>query len=120
MITELEGLPDGVIGFSYSGDVRADDYEAVMFPAVEAAAAAGPLRIVVVFEGFQKMSSGASWEDLKLGTEHLGGWKRIAVVTDLEWMDHLIAVFGWMSPGKVKTFTLAERDEAIAWVAAED
>lgn len=120
MITRLDGLPDGVIGFSYSGEVHADDYERVMFPAVGEAAAAGPLRIVVVFEDFEKLSSGASWEDLKLGTEHLRSWKRVAVVTDLEWMDHLIAVFGWMSPGKVRTFPLAARDEAIAWAAADD
>jgi hypothetical protein len=119
MITQLDGLPEGVIGFSYSGEVHADDYERVMFPAVAAASEEGPLRILVVFEDFEKMSSGATWEDLKMGTEHLRGWKRIAVVTDLEWMDHLIAVFGWMSPGKVKTFPLAERDQAIDWVAAD-
>ncbi|UDY34481.1 SpoIIAA family protein [Dermatobacter hominis] len=120
MITQLDDLPDGVIGFSYSGEVHAADYESVMFPVVDAAAKAGPLRIVVVFEDFRKMSSGASWEDLKMGTEHLRGWKRIAVVTDLDWMDHLVAVFGWMSPGKVRTFPLAEREQAVAWVAADD
>ena len=120
MITRLDGLPDGVIGFAYEGEVHSDDYEQVMFPAVAEAASAGPVRIVVVFDGFQKMSSGASWDDLKLGTEHLRDWKRIAVVTDLDWMDHLIAVFGWMSPGKVKTFPPSEREQAIAWAAADD
>jgi hypothetical protein len=26
-------------------------------------------------------------------------------------------MFGWMTPGEVKTFPLAERDAAIRWVA---
>jgi hypothetical protein len=58
------------------------------------------------------------WQDLKVGVEHLRAWKRIAVVTDIEWVDHMIALFGWMTPGEVRHFPLAQRDEAIAWAAA--
>ena len=29
-------------------------------------------------------------------------WKRIAVVTDIEWVDHMITLFGWMTPGEVR------------------
>ncbi|NJN37025.1 MAG: STAS/SEC14 domain-containing protein [Nitrospiraceae bacterium] len=32
-------------------------------------------------------------------------------------MVHLVNLFGWMSPGDVKHFPLAERDAAIAWAA---
>jgi hypothetical protein len=49
--------------------------------------------------------------------EHLRAWKRVALVTDIGWMTQLTAMFGWMTPGQVKHFPLAERDEAIAWVA---
>ena len=41
-----------------------------------------------------------------------------AVVTDIEWVDHMITLFGWMTPGEVRHFPLAQRDEAIAWAAA--
>jgi hypothetical protein len=27
-------------------------------------------------------------------------------------------LFGWMTPGEVRHFPLAQRDEAIAWAAA--
>ena len=65
------------------------------------------------------MSGGALWQDLKLGVEHLRAWKRIALVTDIEWMAHLTDLFGWMTPGETKVFPLARRDEAIQWVAAK-
>jgi hypothetical protein len=45
-------------------------------------------------------------------------WKRIALVTDIEWMERVTALFGWMTPGEVKHFPLAQRDEAVAWAAA--
>ena len=32
-------------------------------------------------------------------------------------MRHLTELFGWMTPGEVKVFPLAQRGEAIAWAA---
>jgi hypothetical protein len=40
------------------------------------------------------MAPAAVHEDLKLGVEHLRAWKRVALVTDIEWMTHLTALFG--------------------------
>jgi hypothetical protein len=42
----------------------------------------------------------------------------IALVTDIEWMGHMTTLFGWMTPGEVRHFPLAQRDDAIAWAAA--
>jgi len=56
------------------------------------------------------------WQDLELGVEHLRAWKRIALVS-VGWMQHMTDLFGWMTPGKTKTFPVAELDAAIAWVA---
>ena len=67
---------------------------------------------------FDGMSGGAVWQDLKVGFEHLRKWKRIALVTDIAWMRDLTSLFGWMTPGEVKTFPLAQQDEAIAWAAS--
>jgi SpoIIAA-like len=63
------------------------------------------------------MSAGAVWQDLKIGIEHLRAWKRIAVVTDVDWIHHLTNLFGWMTPGETKTFSLEQRQEALTWVA---
>ena len=118
MMKQLTDLPDGVIGFEATGKLQAEDYRDVVLPALDRAAASGEVRFVIVIPEFQGMSGGALWQDLKVGIEHLRAWKRIALVTDIAWMEHLTALFGWMTPGEVRTFPLAQRDEAIAWVAA--
>ena len=48
---------------------------------------------------------------------NLRAWKRIALVTDIEWMRHMTDLFGWITPGETRTFSLSERDDAKAWVA---
>ena len=117
MIKELADLPPGVIGFEVGGTIHTDDYRDVVLPAVQRAAAAGEIRFVIVFPEFHGMTGGAVWEDLKVGVEHFRAWKRIAVVTDIDWMRNVTGLFGWMTPGQVKVFPLAQRDEAIAWAA---
>jgi hypothetical protein len=118
MIEPLAGLPEGVIGFEARGEIHSDDYTSVLIPAIDEQIAAGnDLRIVLVFERWDGFSSGAAWEDMKLGLEHFTHWKRIALVTDLDWMVHLTQLFGWMTPGEMKRFPLAERDAAVAWAA---
>jgi len=117
MIKELSDLPAGVIGFEASGRIRAEDYRDMVLPALERAAAAGEVRFVIVMRDFDGMSGGAVWQDLKVGFEHLRAWKRVALVTDIAWMRDLTSLFGWMTPGEVKTFSLAQQDEAIAWAA---
>ena len=114
---ELSDLPAGVVGFETSGRIRAEDYRDVVLPAVERAAATGEVRFVIVMRDFDGMSGGAVWQDLKVGFEHFRAWKRIALVTDIAWMRDLTSLFGWMTPGEVKTFPLAQQDEAIAWAA---
>jgi hypothetical protein len=117
MMKELSDLPAGVIGFEASGKIRAEDYRDVLLPALERAAATGEVRFVIVMRDFDGMSGGAVWQDLKVGFEHLRAWKRIALVTDITWMRDMTSLFGWMTPGEVKTFRLAELPEAAGWAA---
>jgi len=117
MMKELSDLPAGVIGFEASGKIRAEDYRDVLLPALERAAATGEVRFVIVMRDFDGMSGGAVWQDLKVGFEHLRAWKRIALVTDITWIRDMTSLFGWMTPGEVKTFRLAELPEAAGWAA---
>jgi hypothetical protein len=119
MITELSDLPEGVIGFEAGGKIDGADYRDVVAPALQRAVASGEVRFVIVLTELQGMSGGAVWEDLKMGVEHWRAWKRIAVVSDIHWVTHLTGLFGWMTPGEVKTFPLAEREGAIAWAAEQ-
>jgi SpoIIAA-like len=120
MLKAIAGLPPGVLGFEADGELHADDYRNVLLPAVEAVLQRGEkVRIVLVFERFDGLSGGALWQDLRMGVEHLTSWKRIALVTDIDWMRDLAALFGWMTPGELKHFPLAEQDAAVAWAAGD-
>lgn len=118
MLNAIPDLPAGVIGYEVSGKLESADYRDVLAPALEEAASSGDVRIVLVIPEFEGFSGGALWQDLKMGVGHWGAWRRIALVTDIEWMIHGTEWFGWMTPGEIKRFPLAERDEAIAWAAA--
>jgi hypothetical protein len=118
VIKAVNALPAGVIGFEVAGKIEAEDYRDVVLPALERAAQSGEVRFMIVIPEFQGMSAGAVWQDLKVGIDHVRAWKRIAVVTDVDWVHHLTHLFGWMTPGEVKTFPLNQREEAIAWVAS--
>lgn len=121
MIEALPDLPPGVLGFEAVGEVHAADYEDVLRPALDAAAAGGAIRLVYVLgDRFDGYSTGAGVQDSKLAFAHHKAWERTALVSDLDWVRHLVAVFGWMVPGSFRLFGLAERDEAIAWVAATE
>jgi len=118
MLKPISDLPDGVIGFEAVGELRASDYEDELMPAVRRIWEQGDdIRIVLVFERWEGMSGGAAWEDMKTGFQHLTRWKKIALVTDLDWMITLTSLFGWMTPGELRRFPVAERDSAIAWAA---
>jgi hypothetical protein len=121
MLEPIENLPAGVIGFRSNGQVTASDYTDVLKPAVDAVLARGDdVRIVIEFGDWSGMSGGAMWEDLKMGIERFTKWKRIALVTDIDWMRHATSLFGWMMPGDVKTFSTADRDAAVLWAASSD
>ena len=120
MLTPIADLPEGVLGYEASGEIQASDYGDVLMPAVkEVWDRGGEVRIVLVFEQWEGMSPRAAWDDLEMGFKNLRKWKRIALVTDLDWMITVTSLFGWMTPGEVKRFPVAERAAAIAWAAAD-
>jgi hypothetical protein len=43
----------------------------------------------------------------------------MALVSDVDWVRHLAAVFGWMIPGEFEHFGLGERSAAIEWAASD-
>jgi len=116
VIKELHDLPEGVEGFSVSGKIHADEYEAVVLPAVTRAAEQGEVRFLIEIPDFDGMTSGALKDDLTLGIKNFNSFKRVAVVSDIDWIHHLTALFGWMTPGEVKVFGNDDREAAVLWV----
>lgn len=119
MVERISDLPENVVGFSATGTVTDADYENVIVPAVEALfARAGKARFLYhlgpAFSGFE---AAAVWDDTKLGMKHLGGWERLAVVTDVEWIRAAVKVFGVAIHGDVRVFDNDELAEAKRWIS---
>ncbi len=71
-------------------------------------------------EDFDGYSLGASWEDTKLSGKPFSVWHRIALVTDKDWLEHLLPLAKlFVHNGEVKAFSTAEESAAIAWASGD-
>ncbi len=121
MIESIEGMPEGTLGFEAVGDVIAEDYERVMWPRVDAMAKERKVRLLyLIGHRFERYTAGAMWEDAKFAVHEPLHWERVAFVTDVESMRHMAGAFGWLVPGKFKTFAVADLEQAKEWTAADD
>jgi len=102
--------------------VSATDDRDVLDPAIEEGLKHhDKLRLLYVLgKGFGGYSSGALWEDAKLGMRQWHAWERVAVVTDRGWIHDSVKAFAWMIPARVRVFPVDRRDEGRDWVTAAD
>lgn len=120
MIEILSGLPANVVAVRASGRITRKDYDDVLIPAVQAVFE-GRSRIRFYYElgpHFEGMDPGAVAEDFKVGMEHLTGWERVAVVTDVAWIRTAVIAFSFLLPVTVKVFAAGEAETAKAWMTA--
>jgi hypothetical protein len=123
VLEPIEEMPPGTLGFRSVGPLQREDYADVLVPALREKIDAGEeIRLLFAAGDDFTETAGALWEDSKTGIElgvgHWKAWKRVAVVTDVDWVARAIKAFGWMSPGDVEVFGEHELDVAKAWVAA--
>lgn len=121
MIETMPDMPAGVTGFRVSGRIRGDDMREFK-PVMDDMLKSGEIRIVeVIPDDYEGFGQGGLVEDLKMGLgalfQHHSAFKRIAVVTDKEWVGHTLHALAWMVPGEVALFGLAELDRAKEWAA---
>jgi stage II sporulation SpoAA-like protein len=121
MIEVLQDMPKGVAGIRVSGRVRGDDLREFK-PTMDDMLSSGEIRIVeVIAPDYEGFGPGGLVEDLKLGLGaligHHAAFKRIAVVSDKEWISHALHAVAWMVPGDLKMFGLDELDAAKTWAA---
>ena len=121
MIEILSDMPKGVTGIRVSGRVSGDDLREFK-PAMETVIKDGEIRVVeVIAPDYEGFGPGGLVEDLKVGFgalfHHHSAFKRIAVVTDKEWVAHTLHALAWMVPGELSLFRLDELELAKEWAA---
>ena len=122
MIEVLQDMPEGVTGIRVSGRVSGDEMREFK-PDMDEMLNTGEIRIVeVIASDYEGFGRGGLVEDLKMGFgalfRHHSAFKRIAVVSDKEWVAHTLHAVGWMVPGELAMFRLDELERAKEWAAA--
>lgn len=121
MIEMLPDMPAGVTGFRVTGRLTGDDFEKFT-PALEPMLRNGEIRIVeVIGPGYEGFGRGGLAADLKVGFgalfKHHSAFKRLAVVTDQDWVVHTLHAVAWMVPGEFRIFGLDQLEQAAQWAA---
>lgn len=122
MLTMIEGLPDHVIGIRINDKLRAEDYERQLIPLVnEKLGRHHKLDLLCCIDGEWKgMEAGAVWQDLRLGLGRIGHWARMAIVSDIKWLENAINLFGVFSPGELRHFGSDAYAAAKDWMCERD
>jgi hypothetical protein len=122
MIERMDDVPSGVIGLRASGKLTKEDYRQALEPALKEAMDSGEARVVFVLTDFDGIEPGAWLDDVKTGLRvELGNrkaWRRLAVVTDVDWVGTAMQLFAWAMPGELEVYDLDELEEAKSWAAA--
>ncbi|WP_145043821.1 STAS/SEC14 domain-containing protein [Mycobacteroides abscessus] len=122
MIEVLSDAPEGVVGFRVSGRLTGNELREFT-STIKEALNGDELRIVeVIASDYEGFGPGGLAEDLKLGLgilfQHHSAFKKIAVVTDKEWVAHTLHALAWMVPGEISLFGLDELERAKVWAAS--
>jgi SpoIIAA-like len=121
MIEVLSDMPEGVTGFRVSGRISGDDLRE-FGSTMQNMLAGDEIRFVeVVSDDYEGFGPGGLLEDIKMGfgtlLQHHAGFRRVAVVSDKEWVAHTLHAVGWLVPGELKLFPLSDLETAKSWAA---
>ncbi|WP_024443243.1 MULTISPECIES: STAS/SEC14 domain-containing protein [unclassified Mycobacterium] len=122
MIELLPDMPQGVTGIRVSGRLRGDELREIKPSLHDLLRDGGDVRIVEVIDSdYEGFGPGGLLEDIKLGLgavlPHHSAFKRIAIVSDKEWVAHVLHALEWMIPGELKVFGLDDVERAKEWAA---
>ena len=119
MIEVLPDFPDGLVAMRCAGHITRQDYEQVVIPTLEADLQQHQkLRMYCQVDSLSGMSPGAMWDDVKVGLPAITHFKRVAVVTDIDWIGKATHLFGVLMPVEVRLFSLADGQKAREWIAS--
>jgi hypothetical protein len=121
MIELLPDMPEGVTGIRVAGRLSGEELRDIR-PSVQERLKTGEVRIVEIIDSdYEGFGPGGLVEDLKLGLgtvlPHHSAFKRIAIVTDKDWVAHTLHALAWIVPGELSVFGLDELERAKEWAA---
>jgi hypothetical protein len=121
MIERIEDMPAGTVGLRASGKLTREEYHEALEPALQEAAESGEIRMLFLLTDFDGLAPSAWLTDAETGLRyavgHHSAWKRLAFVTDSDWLRKAMHTFAWLTPGELMICTPDELEQARSWVA---
>jgi hypothetical protein len=117
MMELMQGLPDNVLGIVGSGTITGEDYDTVLIPAMkDKLQKYKKIRILYQLNNdFVHYALDAYLEDAKV-TWHTLSFEKVAVVSDVHWINDSVNLYKFIIPVPVKVFSNNELDKAKVWV----
>jgi SpoIIAA-like len=117
MMELMQGLPDNVLGIVGSGTITGEDYDTVLIPAMkDKLQKYKKIRILYQLNNdFVHYALDAYLEDAKV-TWHTLSFEKVAVVSDVHWINNSVNLYKFIIPVPVKVFSNNELDKAKVWV----
>jgi len=114
----MKGLPDNVLGIVGSGTITGEDYDTVLIPAMkDKLQKYKKIRILYQLNNdFVHYALDAYLEDAKV-TWHTLSFEKVAVVSDVHWINDSVNLYKFIIPVQVKVFSNSELDKAKLWVS---
>jgi SpoIIAA-like len=120
MLERLANLPAGIDGLKALGKLSRVDYDAAFRPLLDAARQDGR-KIKLLYElgpEFEGITSGAAWEEVRLGLPLLRLFAGCALVSDHALARDVTRLMGLLMPCPLRIFHCADRESAVAWLAS--
>jgi SpoIIAA-like len=108
-----------IYGLEIRGTLRRADFEQSEKMLAVEIERIGPVRLLVLLEGFEGWESPANWSDLTFYVKHGDSIERIAIVGDERWRSEaLMFASADLRKGPVEFFTKEAIAKARTWLAA--
>ncbi len=117
MIEVLEISKD-IIGFKLSREVSAKEYEDILMPALKSKAKEQK-KLKVLYQigkDFDRYDFSAMLDDAKVGFVFYLLWEKIAVVSNIEWINDVVKAFSFVVPAKIRVFENRDIEKAKEWL----
>jgi hypothetical protein len=117
MMELVQGLPDNVLGIIGSGTIIGEDYDTVLIPAMKDKLQRHK-KISMLYQlnkDFVHYALDAYLEDAKVSW-HTLSFEKVAVVSDVHWINDSVNVLKFIIPVQVKVFGNNELENAKEWI----
>jgi hypothetical protein len=118
MMELIKGSPDNVVGVISGGTVTGEDYDRALIPAIhEKLKRHNKIRLLFqMSKDFSHLAYDAYLEDIKI-TWHVFDLERVAIVSDVHWINESVRLFRFMYPFPRAIFSNDELDKAKEWIS---